>query len=148
LPSWHRLNLSHCSALSHTNDRFLQKTTLLLASEQQFRKAFPDSKLNANQAYDAFAKYEKWRCSETYRPSKIFLTFSPAQRATMKAFAAANATNAGPMLGHDWARATARRFFKALDDNVEYADVSNSLESGEGKQFQVAFAFLVHVLAF
>eukprot|EP01046_Picozoa_sp_COSAG06_P003239 COSAG06_NODE_123_length_23014_cov_10.698058_9_plen_70_part_00 len=69
----------------------------------------------------------------------------------MKAFAAANATNAtnaGPMLDEHWALATARRFFKALDDNVEYADVSNSLESGEGKQFQVAFAFLVHVLAF
>ena len=65
----------------------------------------------------------------------------------MKAFGLANATNAAPTLAN-WANDTAREFFKALDDDVEYAGVRKSLESGEGKQFQVAFAFLVHVLAF
>jgi hypothetical protein len=60
----------------------------------------------------------------------------------MNAFVDANAAT------HTTCSETTRQFFKALDNDMEYADVCKSLESGEGEHFQVTFACLVHVLAF
>ena len=59
----------------------------------------------------------------------------------MNAFVDANAAT------HTTCSETTRQFFKALDNDMEYADVCKSLESGEGEHFQVTFAFLVHVVS-
>lgn len=53
----------------------------------------------------------------------------------MNAFVDANAAT------HTTCSETTRQFFKALDNDMEYADVCKSLESGEGEHFQVTFAF-------